>query len=96
LISLGYTLVTRRRSTRGGELDIVALDGDVVVFCEVKTRGGRWSTPEEAMGTIKIQRFLVAVSRYAAEHDLLEKPSRYDVIAIDDNGLRHYKDAFRA
>ncbi len=96
LIERGYTIVTRRWATRGGELDIVALDGDVLVFIEVKRRSGRWSTPEEAIDDVKIARFLTAVKRYAFETDQLDRAARYDVIAIDDKGLRHYEDAFRA
>ena len=96
LIDQGYTIVTRRWSTRGGELDLVALDGDVLVYIEVKARSGHWSKPEEAVSEVKIKRFLVAVERYALETDQLDRASRYDVIAIDDQGLRHYPDAFRA
>jgi len=96
LISFGYTIVTRRWTARGGEIDIVALDGDVVVFVEVKARSGRWTTPEEAINEVKIARFLAAVEQYAFQHDLLDRPTRYDVVAIDDKGLRHYQDAFRA
>ena len=96
LISNGYTIVTRRWSARGGEIDIVALEGDVLVFVEVKARGGRWATPEDAISQVKIDRFLRAVRQYAAAHDLLDRPTRYDVIALDDRGLRHYVDAFRA
>jgi putative endonuclease len=96
LIEKGYTIVTRRWSTRGGELDLVALDGDVLVFLEVKARNGRWSTPEEAITDVKIQRFLTAVASYCLATDQSARPTRYDVVAIDDQGLRHYEDAFRA
>src|SRR5690348_1597648 len=96
LIEKGYTIVTRRWATRGGELDLVALEGDVLVFVEVKARSGRWSTPEEAISAVKIQRFLTAVQRYALETGQLDRAARYDVIAMDDKGIRHYEDAFRA
>jgi putative endonuclease len=96
LIGLGYTIVTRRWTARGGELDLVALDDDVLVYVEVKARSGRWSTPEEAVGEVKIRRFLAAVEQYALLTDQINRASRYDVIAIDDKGLRHYPDAFRA
>ncbi|HTQ08592.1 MAG TPA: YraN family protein [Fimbriimonadaceae bacterium] len=96
LISIGCTIVTRRWTVRGGEIDIVAFDGDLVLFVEVKARSGRWSSPEEAISQIKIDRFLTAVRKYALEYDLLQRPTRYDVIAIDNHGLRHYPDAFRA
>lgn len=96
LIEKGYTIVTRRWSTRGGELDIVALEGDILVFIEVKARSGKWSTPEEAISDVKIRRFLVAVQAYCLDTCQTERAVRYDVIAIDDKGVRHYEDAFRA
>ena len=96
LIEKGYTLVTRRWSARGGEVDLVALDGDVLVFVEVKARSGRWTTPEEAIDDVKVQRFLSAVEAYCTATEQTNRAVRYDVIAIDDKGLRHYEDAFRA
>lgn len=96
LIEKGYTIVTRRWTARGGELDLVALEDDVLVFIEVKARSGRWDSPEEAITYVKIQRFLVAVEAYCLATDQTARPVRYDVIAIDDKGLRHYEDAFRA
>jgi putative endonuclease len=96
LLGKGYTIVTRRWHARGGELDLVALDGDVLVFVEVKARSGRWSTPEEAISEVKIERFLEAVRQYSAETGQTEREARYDVIAIDPSGIRHYRDAFRA
>lgn len=96
LIEHGYTIVTRRWTTRGGELDLVALDGEVLVFVEVKSRNGNWSRPEEAIDDVKVQRFLVAVEAYCQQTGQTDRPVRYDVIAIDPHGLRHYQDAFRA
>jgi putative endonuclease len=40
LVALGYQLLDRNFRTRYGELDLVARDGRVLVFCEVKTRAG--------------------------------------------------------
>lgn len=96
LIEKGYTIVTRRWSARHGEIDLIALDEDELVFVEVKTRSGRWSSPEEAITPVKIERFLAAVNAYCLETGQTERPVRYDVITIDDQGVRHYKDAFRA
>src|SRR5690242_21914870 len=82
LLEKGYTIVTRRWTGRGGEIDLVALDGDVLVFVEVKQRSGRWGSPEEAISEIKIARFLTAVQQYALATDQLDRASRYDVIAM--------------
>ena len=47
---LGYRIVARNYRTRFGELDLVATDEDVLVFCEVKTRraGDPWQSLGEA------------------------------------------------
>ena len=50
---LGYRIVTRNHRTRFGELDIVAVDRETLVFCEVKTRrSGAWG-PWEALDARK-------------------------------------------
>src|SRR3954452_16303166 len=41
LADLGYEIVERNFRTRYGELDVVAIDGDTLVFCEVRTRVGQ-------------------------------------------------------
>src|SRR5205085_12119194 len=41
LAALGYEIVERNFRTRYGELDIIATDGDALVFCEVRSRVGR-------------------------------------------------------
>jgi putative endonuclease len=74
----------------------VVMDGDVLVFVEVKARSGRWMTPEEAITEVKIQRFLRAVQAYCLATEQMDRAVRYDVIAIDGDGIRHYEDAFRA
>ena len=53
----GYTIVTRNWRSKIGEIDIVAKRGDVLVFVEVKTRGGTGhGYPEEAITETNRQR----------------------------------------
>src|SRR3954469_12502612 len=49
---LGYEVVARNHRTRHGELDLVAVDRDALVFVEVKTRRGS-GVPWDALGTPK-------------------------------------------
>lgn len=92
LLGLGYTVVTRRYVAKGGEIDLVALDGETLVFVEVKQRSA--SRPEEMVGSLKIARMVTAAKEYVlATGDA--RPVRYDVIAIDLSGLRHHVGAFR-
>lgn len=94
LLGLGYTLVTRRFTVKGGEIDLVALDGDTVVFVEVRMRDGKGQTPEESIDDRKAKRLEFAAETYMLK--MRDKRAiRFDVVAIDAAGLRHHKDFFR-
>ena len=94
LLSIGYTLVTRRYTVKGGEIDLVVLDGETLVFVEVKQRDGRGLTPEESVDAKKTERLAFAADAYmpltGEKRDI-----RFDLVAIDPSGLRHHKDFFR-
>lgn len=92
LLEQGYTIVTRRYKARRGEIDLVALDGETVVFVEVKHRRAPGYTPEESIGPKKIQALERAMREYLAEMDLGQREVRLDLVAIDSSGLRHHID----
>jgi putative endonuclease len=52
----GFAIVDRNYRTRWGELDLVGFDGDVLVFCEVKTRRGGQTPPLDALTDAKRER----------------------------------------
>lgn len=93
LLNLGYTLITRRFKTRHGEIDLIALDGETLVFVEVKYRASKTVSPEESVTDLKSARFQSAVAEYFSKTDQPPMPARYDLIAIDQAGLRHHKNA---
>lgn len=94
LLKKGYTIVTRRFTTKHGEIDLIALDGDVLVFVEVKSRRAKDYVPEEAMNPAKI-RALGSAARVYIRQMGEDRQVRYDFIGIDADGIRHYPDAFR-
>lgn len=94
LLNLGYTLLTRRFSCPGGEIDLVALDGEELVFVEVKGRDSGAFPAEHAVTAAKRDRMFRAVRRYLAEYSGPERTVRYDLIAIDPSGIRHHRSAF--
>ncbi len=94
LLDKGYTVVARRVKTRSGEIDLVALDGEVLVLVEVKLRRTDYQKPEEAVGPTKVRRFDRAAAEYLHSVGGPERAVRYDLIAIDRDGLRHYENAF--
>ncbi|MEO5897664.1 MAG: YraN family protein [Vicinamibacterales bacterium] len=86
----GYAIVARRYRTRYGELDIVARDGDVVVFVEVKLRTtGEFGTAAEAVTPWKQRRVVAMAVDYLSRNGLTDRPCRFDVVAVDiqDNGV---------
>ena len=79
----------------GGELDIVAREGDCVVFVEVKARAtAAYGAPDEAVTPLKQRRISRAALSYAHAHGLMDAPMRFDVCAIDAAGVRIYENAF--
>ena len=96
----GLRIVTRSYHTPWGEIDLVAREGNVLVFVEVKTR--RRGTPAEAVTPEKQRRLTLAALHFLRRHNLLEQRSRFDVVAIlwvDDGRpprIEHIRDAFEA
>lgn len=80
----GYRIVERNWRCSLGEIDIVAQDGDVLVFAEVKTRQSRaFGTPEESITPRKGQRLIDLGLQYCADHGLDDIEWRIDIVAIE-------------
>lgn len=88
LLNLGYTILQRQFRVRGGEIDIVALDGDELVFVEVKARSA--ALPEDALSESKSSRMRKAADAYLRANELGERSYRFDLIAIEGRELRHH------
>lgn len=79
----GWRILARNYRCPLGELDLVALDGDVVVFVEVKTRrGSRAGSALEAVGPGKRRRLLRLARYFLAVHGLTGRDCRFDVICL--------------
>ncbi len=95
LEQLGYEIVQYNFRCRGGEIDIVARDGQTLVFCEVKYRfNGRKGNPLEAVDERKQRRLFLSAMYYTARHGEQDSPCRFDVIGIEGTKIVHIKDAF--
>lgn len=83
LVGDGWQVLDRNwRGTRG-ELDIVALDGDVVVAVEVKTRRGTgFGHPAEAVTAAKLGRLRRLTGEWLGAHDVRAASVRIDVLAV--------------
>ncbi len=95
----GYRIVARNYKTPVGEIDIIARDGDTIVFIEVKTRTDiSFGYPFEAVNKRKRQKLKNLALLYLKRQGK-ESPVRFDVLSIFymDNGkkdIEHIKDAF--
>lgn len=98
--SLGYRIVKRNfRYGRVGEIDIVAYDGECLVFIEVKARQDySHGTPESSVDPRKQAQLKRVARMYYYVNSIAEAVCRFDVIAIDIFGkkvdIRHHKNAF--
>lgn len=83
LTSAGLRVLERNWRCREGELDIVARDGDALVFCEVKTRRGvGFGSPAEAVTPSKQRRLRTLAHRWLAAHDEHAPELRFDVVGV--------------
>jgi putative endonuclease len=83
----GYAILARRYRTRFGEIDIVAQDGETIVFVEVKARRtARFGSAAESVPFWKQRRIAAMALDYLAWCGRLNNRCRFDVIAIDGLG----------
>ena len=85
----GFHIVDRNWRSTFGEIDIIARDGDELVFVEVKTRrGNRMGTPEEGLTREKAEKLRQLAQLYLAEMEL-DRDWRIDLVAIeiDSSGM---------
>lgn len=79
----GYRILQRQLRNRFGEIDLIALDGETMVFVEVKTRRGvEQGAPFEAVGADKQRKLTKAALAYLKRNGLLERRYRFDVVSI--------------
>lgn len=90
------TIVERNYRCPLGELDIVARDGDVLVFVEVRTRTrSDRGTALETVGPAKRRRLARVAEHYLAARRPRAAGIRFDVIGITAGDVVHVRDAFR-
>ncbi len=83
LVRLGYAIVARNWRCPAGEIDIVAHDGDCLVFVEVRTRRGQeYGTPEESITARKQAKLVEVAQTYLQAMGLEDIAWRIDVVAI--------------
>lgn len=97
----GFRIVARQYGNRWGEIDLIALDGETIVFVEVKTRrSDSAGHPAEAVTFKKQQTMTRMALSYLKRRGLLERSARFDVVAITwpleagEPKIEHFRNAF--
>lgn len=93
----GYEILERNFRTRYGEIDIIARDGDAIVFAEVKYRSeGGLHNALEAVDKKK-QRQIIKMARiWLLKNSLTDSMCRFDVCACAGGRMAHIENAFEA
>lgn len=80
----GFEIVERNFKGRYGEIDIIALDKDTLVFVEVKTRtSSQFGNPLEAITSWKLRTLVKTAQFYKLTHQNLPDSLRIDAIAVE-------------
>jgi putative endonuclease len=96
----GYRIVARNLRTTLGELDLVAEDGPVLVFIEVKARRtGEFGGAIHAVHCQKQQKLIRLATQFLAQHHWTDRSCRFDVILLESTGtavlkVEHIQNAF--
>jgi putative endonuclease len=103
LQKLGYQVVARNYRTRNksAEVDLVAWDGEVLVFIEVKSRSSEdFGSPDRAVDADKQRNLQRAAAEYVRRSDLKSDIVRFDVVSVifgstaSSTVINHITDAF--
>ncbi|NLZ44423.1 MAG: YraN family protein [Clostridia bacterium] len=79
----GYVILDRNFRTRYGEVDLVAEDGEVLVFVEVKARRSlNYGSGAEAVTRMKQQRLIRAALNYMHRRGWQNRPCRFDLLEL--------------
>jgi putative endonuclease len=97
----GLSIVERRFRLRRSEIDLIATEGEFVVFVEVKTRSGDgYGAPAESVTPSKRRKIVRGALAFLARRGWLDRLCRFDVVEVEAAGgqvhtVRHIEDAFR-
>lgn len=98
----GLEILDRNHAVRRGEVDLVAREGGVLCFVEVRSRTSEaQGAPEETIGVAKARRVVAAATDWAARNGGVDREIRFDVVAVtllegEPPRIEHFRGAFDA
>ena len=91
----GYKIVKKNFKTRIGEIDVIAQDGEEIVFIEVKTRSNlNFGAPSLAVDQKKQAKYFKVAQEYLIKYKKTQSQCRFDVIEVLNGEINHIKHAF--
>jgi len=97
----GWRIIERNWSCRSGELDMIAEQGEILLFVEVRSRSGLgYGMPAESIDARKIQQVRRTAEVYLHRFGISDRPIRFDAVAVmlgrdlEIRSLEHIEDAF--
>ncbi len=100
LIEQGWEIIERNYYAGHAEVDIIAKEGEIISFLEVKMRSTtHFGSPIEHVDEAKVQRIFEAAERWVQENEKHNYPLRFDVIGIlskkSGPEITLFRDAYR-
>jgi putative endonuclease len=98
----GLEILDRNHAIKQGEVDLVAREGDVLCFVEVRSRtSDAQGGPEETVSGAKARRVVAAATDWAARNGGADREIRFDVVAVtllegEPPRIEHFRGAFDA
>lgn len=91
----GYRVIQKNWVTKFGEVDLIALYKDLIVFIEVKTRSSiTYGNPREAVDFYKQNKYIKMAEYYLLVNNIKDKNVRFDVVEILNDEINHIENAF--
>ena len=88
----GYEILASNVVSPGSEIDLIARDGRMIVFVEVKMRS--YASGREAVTKAKQKRICKGAMYYMMKNGLMNRQARFDVIEIQGERVTHIENAF--
>ncbi len=90
-----YKILLVNYKNKIGEIDIIAKQGEYIVFVEVKTRETlAFGRPCEAVNNLKQYKIRKTATKYLKENKMMDCPCRFDCIEIIGDNINHIENAF--
>lgn len=97
LVEHGFHIRDRNHHSRVGEVDLIAEQGELLCFVEVRARGSSAvASPEATVTRGKQRKVVLAAMDYVQRHGLHRRAIRFDVIAVIGDEVVHIENAFDA